>query len=143
MKEIKIFYHSALDPDSPYKLGNIYERKFDELKKEGKNVISGIKIKKLTFETKCKDLIENFEKDNYNIVIIHLGGEHDAYEEADKIRKLSRDVLIIAESSIWPSGKNEVLEHFDGYYKDMIIPWLKDRDSSILERLLENLKSTK
>ncbi len=67
---------------------------------------------------------------NYNFVILHLGNSIEGtYRQAEKCSRLTNAVLV-AESSIHPRGKTEVLQHFHEY-----IPIIYKKKDNFLELL--------
>ena len=58
---------------------------------------------------------------NYDFVILHVGQEDaGAYRQADRCRRLS-NAIMVAESSLFPCGREEVLRHFDEYIGSLTI----------------------
>jgi hypothetical protein len=59
---------------------------------------------------------------DYDLVILHVGGEKgSAYRQATYCKKLS-NAPIIAESSIFPSGRQEILQYFHYYVGSLVDP---------------------
>ncbi len=118
MSIVKVLYDSA-GHDSGYVLKSQVE-KF--------NRSSELQIR-LNLVTLAHDLFYELQNDpNYNFIVIHLGNSNDsAYRISDRCRGLTNAILV-AESTLFPRGKEEVLRHFDEYigliFND--ITWLTD-----------------
>ena len=75
----------------------------------------------------CINILENAENPmdkvhsnpNYNFIILHLSEQarlrQHIYQTTDLLRQEGSNAILVAESSIYPCGKEEILEHFDEY----------------------------
>ena len=104
METVKILYD-----DAHLELTNSMKMKAEELE-------SKVKIS-LNFAYSMSELIHEVVSDpNYNLVIVHLGGEKNGrnciYNQIDRIKN-NTNAILVAESSMCPLGEDEVLEHFD------------------------------
>jgi len=81
----------------------------------------------------CINILENMENPydkihsnpNYNFIILHLSdpscfrvpemARKNVYMNADIIKQSGSNAILVAESTIYPHGEEEILEHFDEY----------------------------
>jgi len=132
IETVKILYHLPTDPSIPRD-----ERITKESVLMKTEMINNSKLVKV-----CMNIAENAEdpydkihsNPNYNFVVLHLGVLADSwvhrYQLTDVLRQEGSNAVLVAESSIYPCGKEEILKHFDEY-TDRII------NGNVLEDLLK------
>ncbi|MBI2124419.1 hypothetical protein HYT92_01375 [Candidatus Pacearchaeota archaeon] len=129
MEPISILYHETFSEFS-----NLYQIEIRELSNKIERKIN-------TQFSKGFDIVNKLASNpNYNFVVLHIG-EGNGMLMARGCRRLS-NALLVAESSIYPHGSEEVLQYFDEYiwhlmHEDCLENLLK-KYGFISEQILES-----
>lgn len=93
----------------------------NDINKKIKRMFNGQKIKVKIKRCGSYNLLDKLKSNpNYDFIIIHMGKDGNTYTQAQECRKLSKAILI-AESTICPSDKEEILQHFDRYVRPIFL----------------------
>lgn len=108
MKSINILYHETFSEFS-----ELYKIEIEELSGEIKREINIQFCKGFEITEKVR------VNPNYNFIVIHTGEDKSFYGAARNCRTYSNAILV-AESSIYPYGSEEVLQYFDEYIEHLM-----------------------
>lgn len=105
MESINILYHETFS--------ELYKTEIEELSnKIGRRInIQFCKGYEITEKVRVNP--------NYNFIIIHVGDNKDFYGRAENCR-IGSNAILVAESSIYPYGSEEISQYFDEYIEHLM-----------------------